>query len=323
MGLAEVAADQRKEANLCSTYLRFMITRMPETYGDRVAASHPELGHQAEALLAASSAQEMKEAARSGSSPTDGTSRQPLGPSSERAASQDSDKQYSFLAIFTGISGLISFVALACSWHFFPFILAKIFALTAFFAFIVTLSRLHQRRKKGGLNRESILDIASTAILCICLTVTLLDLLSPFSNSAGRSQRAHVIVEVPQPALNGNPLPTVTCPQRISGKAWIPRGYELVIGYRKKHSGIWAFWPQVTRERHLWSSELFIGSKADINSVYILAFEVIPSVVAQSLHNTYDQAHRGANWWNSTELPPYVIASQHEAVRRTAAQRKC
>jgi len=222
--------------------------------------------------------------------------------------------------VLTALATLASLVAaLVAVLHPLRTNLIKGFALAGFVALIATLSRLLSSQKKRRLTRESLIDLASIGILCICVTAVLVSLVSP-------RKTATLSVEVPPSASPRNPLPTVPCRQQVSGTGSIPRGYELVIGYGRPNYNFWTFWPWVTWRGDQWSSTIHIGFRGNVRTTYELAFEVIPSDLARSLLDTFNQgqnAKHRSHFWDSTKRPPLAIFTYQEDVSRSGVETDC
>jgi hypothetical protein len=225
--------------------------------------------------------------------------------------------------IFSMVAALIATIIGIWTWHLLRTNLVKGCALAALIVMIYASSRIYQARRKGRLRRESVTDLVSVGVLCICGTVAMVNIVSPLTPATQPGAVAAINVLVPQPADSYSPLPTVTCPQRISGQGNIPHGYQLIVGYRKQGSGIWAFWPWVTWKGNQWSSVVYIGERGDTNAVYFLAYEIIPVGVSQALLDARKQVTPKDNWWTSTQLPPLGILTRLEKVRRSPAEPNC
>jgi hypothetical protein len=237
---------------------------------------------------------------------------------SATAPSKEGEGTSIFERAFGILTALIGVIVLIWSWRSFSNNLVRGFALASILAFAVALDCLYRELKKGKPAREYVTSLASLAALCICATIVLLNLLNPLEGLNQSQLSAAVSVQVPQAALTGNPLPTVTCREHVYGAGSIPRGYQLVIGYREQSSHLWAFWPQVMWRAHQWNSTVFIGGPSNTNTVYMLSFEVVPSGLARSLLDAFDQgAEQKDNFWNSTKPLPFALLDRQETVRRS------
>jgi hypothetical protein len=229
-----------------------------------------------------------------------------------------------FERIFGILTALIGVIVVIWSWRSFNNNLVRGFALASILFFAATLDCLYRELKRRKPAREYVVSLVSLGALCICATVVLLNLLDPLEGLNQQQVSATVAVQVPQSALSGNPLPIVMCRENVIGTGSIPHGYQLVIGYRAEGSKLWAFWPWVTWHKSRWRSTIFIGDPNNTNTVYTLAFEVIPSELTRSLLDVFNQGAnqevkltQGDKFWNSTRPLPSAILDQQESVRRS------
>jgi hypothetical protein len=134
-------------------------------------------------------------------------------------------------------------------------------------------------------------------------------------NGAGNP---NVVIDVPQPALPGNQLPTVKCTTVVKGTANLPRGEALLIGNAEVGSKIYYYQPVSWPHPYQWISTIHPGTPGDSGHTFDVIAVVMPTRLKNYIVAAYqaDRAPHGPFLGAPGLPPPPAKVVKQEKVRR-------